>query len=232
MSSFAQFLGAQFTPGMIASGDFTNIATNNAADGVYTLNGSSCTIGDIIDMESSYTSFDPVIDIDSDGIKPRDNGSGGTSGRTLAVTPELFALLVPGGFTVILDFTPQTDLGVSIALLSVDENEWAEQGIRFVDGPGPVDHVVLSDPSGGESATIEPANMLEGQLNRCAISVTDSYVSASINGSDVVVLGFGGITVNTATIFFSVGGALDARLSSFAFDQLAADADLPTLSAL
>jgi hypothetical protein len=100
MSSFAQFLGAQFTPGMIASGDFTNIATNNAADGVYTINGSAVAITDIIDLNlPGWVAFDPVQDIDAGGIKPRSG-----SGRIFPLTTTVLADVVPDGFTMVYDF--------------------------------------------------------------------------------------------------------------------------------
>lgn len=215
--------------GPIAFGMFTNIATNNAADGVYTLNGTPCAIGDIIDLASEWTDFDPVADIDAGGIKVFVDGPS-VFGRTMAMTGPLL-ISITDGFTVVYEFFCSADTVVDITAMSDDEVEYAYQHASFRVEPAR-DIIGLGDLTQAEEAEDATAGIAQSQINKIAFTVTDEKISASLNGGAVLPLPFAGISVNTSIVYIGMGGDVDARLRSFAFYEVVDDADLPTLSAL
>lgn len=212
----------QVLGGAIAGGDFTNIATNNAADGIYTLNGESIEIGDIIDLGNS--SFDLVNDLDAEGIKAHFDDPF-WNGINLQMTPALVAMLLADGFTAILDVN---FANISTEQISVD-----------VHGPGLTpNQSIYTSPSVGSSissltdynewATPKPG----AGSSRIALTYTETKMSLSINGSAVLSLNDGGFNESCTNVAILFTGEEVARLRSFSFRAVAADADLPTLSAL
>lgn len=220
--------------GPLASGDFTNIATNNAADGVYTLNGSPATIGDIIDLDHPDGAFDPVQDIDTDGIKARDTGGGGGmgQGRSLIMQASLSTALLASGYTAVLEVFPD-DLSAGFFAISEFSDDWSfDVSSASVDGFTVKQY---TESSGSDDWSLDhPERDLPtaDAINKVALTITPTYVSASLNGGPAFrVTGttdFGNFDLVRIDTPINLG----ARLRSFAFYEVVDDADLPTLSAL
>lgn len=216
--------------GPTASGDFTNIATNNAADGVYTLNGAPCAIDDIIDMASPFTAFDPVQDIDAGGIKVR-VVEASTFGRTMALKDPVLASMVSNGFTIVCEIFCSAHTSTDITTSNDGETEYANQFAVFNQGTAQ-DLIALADLTQVEGASDTTAGFVQDAVNKVAFTVTDVAISASVNGGAVLVLAFPGISLNTVNAYLGMGGDANARLRAFAIYEPVDDADLPTLSAL
>lgn len=203
----------------LASGNFTNIASSNAVDGVYTLNGSPCAITDIVDLASPDASFDPALDIDAGGVKTRAG-----SGRTLPIKAPLLADLLADGFSVV--FTGTFDAGstsIEIHCHSADYNTDAYVAVaRASYDLNSVDFTEIFNGSGGVSAG----------LHKFAVTLTNARMALSIDGGAVVSQESPAINGAVVAIQFGMGGDSGARLRSFIFYGVVDDADLPTLSAL
>jgi hypothetical protein len=215
----------QSLAGIVASGDFTNIATNNAVDGIYTLNGEAAALGDIIDLDNDETAFDPVADIDAGGIKAKaDNGAA----RSLAINEPLLSDLLANGFTMTMEmFSGQ---GVSMELDLFDPSDFDPFGF-FAYGSEAGDISLYSwDGFGLDDNSPIP----QGQIFKFAITATAERMAYSLNGGAAQPLARSGITAGMNTIKMAMNANLDrsGRLRSFAFYEPVDDADLPTLSAL
>lgn len=225
----------------LASGNFTNIATNNAADGVYTLNGSAATIGDIIDLDNENAVFNPATNVDAGGIKAIDNGNGTAGGIQFEIQPSLCAALIASGFTLVIEYYagsydteafnyPDVSMNVHDAdfLLVV--------GANASDTATPPARTGLTADEGNEFlAWSDNPTWTDGtalQINRASMSFTDTYCSMSINGDDAHRLTATTLESAMDGIAFFIGPNLDTRLRSFAFYEVVDDADLPALSAL
>lgn len=211
--------------GAVASGDFTNIATNNAADGIYTLNGEACAIGDIIDLDHPDTFFDPVLDIDMDGIKARDAGGGNWNGRSLEINTPLLTTLLTGGFTIVLEAFVAAD-GVIGA--SLHDSAFNFERVGAMDAAD----VNLNGDNESRSWEIEALNLpVPDAVNKLAVTFLAGSISASLNGGTVA-----GVTdtilADVDNIVLQLNGSENLRLRSFAFYEVVDDTDLPTLSAL
>jgi hypothetical protein len=232
MSSFAQFLGAQFTPGMIASGDFTNIATNNAADGVYTINGSAVAIGDIIDLDHPENNFDPALDLDAGGIKCRDIGSGAFISRQFAINSPLLNTLLAEGFTLVMEF--YADATVICAVSAHDNDFNFDGGADATNDPDGFAHRTQVNDKNNNNQRDFVNYPAFNQVNKLAVTMTPTRTAGSLNGSPVLVpdadAGAIDATANNMTLQFA--GVANERLRSFVFYEAVDDTDLPTLSAL
>jgi hypothetical protein len=211
----------------IASGNFMNIVTNNAADGIYKINGSTVAITDIIDLAlPGWVAFDPVQDIDAGGIKPR-NGSGRIFPLTQAVVQEV----VPTGFTIVYDFYAGADTIVDITTANDDQSEYGYQYARYRTQDGQ-DIIGLADILNGALAeNISPAGIVPNADNKIAFVMTPDRIAASLNGGATVSLAAAGISANTTVIALGLGGDADARLHGFDLFEVVSNEDLSTLSA-
>jgi hypothetical protein len=220
---------------VVASGNLTNIATNNAADGVYTLNGETVAITDIVDATNGETNFDPVVDLDADGIKLRDDGGGAFLTRQLAMTPALAATLLTTGFTIVAELYAGTTISFSVSAhddaFTMDAGGTTTHSAAIPDVQSEVKYTSVTDKdfNGPTDATKFPAF---SQISKFALTVAADRVSASINGSELVTQVGPGLDAAMAQVVLSLSGDGDARLRSFTFYDVVADADLPTLSAL
>jgi len=209
--------------GMIASGDFTNIATNNAADGVYTLDGVPCTIGDIIDLEDPANQFDPLTDIDAGGIKPSHDG-GGYHTRILRVQPSLVASLVSGGFTLVLKGYTGTSFSLGIVPANSDSSIYSQ--VQVTTSSTQLNATDLAQSNFPNDFTDDQAVVL-------AMTFTEDRLSLSVNGGDTE--SFPHPAIDPAMVLIEMSfqsGTGDGRFRSFAFYEVIADAELPLLSAL
>lgn len=225
MSAFTAMLSGAAGPQSMASGDFTSIATNNAADGVYTLNGSPCAITDIIDMANPNTDFDPVVDIDAGGIKAR-SGEFGYSGRGLEMKDPLLASLLTG-FTLLLEgyyaaAAPDGQLQVTPHDADYNINTYAAALLANTD---------LYAIDGSEYYNTTDYLVTPSSINKIAFTLTPDRMAVSINGGAVHAIEAGCLD-GVSNINIGTGGGPDSRLRSFAFYDVFDDADLPSLSAL
>ena len=214
----------------IASGNFTNIATNNAADGVYTLNGQMVAIGDIIDLAHPENNFDSVLDIDAGGIKCRDDGGGSFLTRQFAINDPLLTTALTDGFTVLCEIDAEEDVSLGISCHD-DAFNFDTGGVARNVDPSPQEINV----SGTDFGTVRDfANFpTMNAISKFALTVASDRVSGSINGSTAITTSpVGGLDATLANIVFSLSAGANSRLRSFAFYEVVDDADLPTLSAL
>lgn len=237
---FAQAMNAKISTAFeaIASGDFMAIATNNAADGVYTRNGVRVSINDIIDMGHQYTDFDPVADIDAEGIRPRQSDG---AGRTMELQSDLIAELVAaGGFTLLYEFKSTALSGTApqggktamdFTAMNAPETEYGYQFVLHRRSDN-TDRIALADITGGNEAADATAGILSNAVNKIAFTITTSRVAASVNGNAVVTLDFPGISVNTTKMYLGFSGDLDVRLRKFQILDAKNDADLQALAVL
>lgn len=212
----------------IASGNFTNIATNNAADGVYTLNGVPCVIGDIIDLDHAETTFNAVTDIDAGGIKCPDGGGGSFITRQLAMNTPLLTSLLADGFTLLLEFYVEEKVGAS---LSVHDDAFNFEAAAISQYTVGFKNTKVQDKDYNEvtDSVHYPALLQE---NKLAITVAADRVSASVNGAVIVTRAGSGLDASMQSVVISFSAGADERLRSFAFYEVVDDADLPALSAL
>lgn len=216
----------QILAGPVASGDFTNIATNNAADGVYTLNGSPCAITDIIDLSNPNNAFDPVRDIDSGGIKAYDDGVG-IHGRQLELKDPLKATVLADGMTIVLECltgSAAPEGGVSIVPHDDDFNlnTFAECNLADTD-------LFALDENEYFSTSYK---MLPNQINKVAFTLSDGRMAVSLNGGAVHAIESGCFSIGITNVSMSTAADLTSRLRSFVIYEVVDDADLPGLSAL
>lgn len=211
----------------IASGDFTNIATNNAADGIYTIDGAPVAIGDIIDLDHGETNIDPVLDIDAGGIKCRDSGGGSFTPRQIAINTPLLTSLLTDGFTALCEFDAQEDLAITMSCHD-DEFNFESRGATTNQDPDPK-RTRIYDKTGEDYTDLNNYPLL-GQVSKLAVTIAADRVSASINGSAVIVSDFGGLDPSQASIVFTFGAGENSRFQSFSFYEVLVDADLPQLS--
>lgn len=220
------------TPQPVASGNFTNIATNNAADGVYTIDGEMVAIGDIIDLDHGENNFDSILDIDAGGIKTRQSGANYIS-RQFAINDPLLTDLLTSGFTVLCEIYGE---GSTVLGLSVHDNEFtfdAGGGTRNEPEVPEISPEVLrtfvSDKNFNQTNDDTQYPVLS-QVNKFALTVASDRVSASVNGAPIVTVAGSGLDAAMANIVFTLSGDGTVRLRSFAFYDLVDDAALPTLS--
>lgn len=233
---FAQF-GAVSSPAPIASGDFTNIATNNAVDGVYTLNGSPCAIGDIIDLAFPDGNFNPALDLDAGGIHPRDTGGGGSRETALYLKEPLLSQVL-AGYTAVFEanFASNDVGGFTSTVLVVHAPDYPDYNFdaglfaSWKAGGSPIDAVSLTSVLDNNLDFTDKIG--SAGIHKIALTATDSKVVASIDGGAIFTFAEGGIGAACTAFYFNIGGDLDARLRSFAFYEVVDDADLPSLSAL
>jgi hypothetical protein len=210
------------TSPIMASGDFTDITTNNVLDGVYTLNGAPVAITDIIDLSNPNTIFDPVDDVDAGGLKI--NG-GGYSG--IYLTNALATTMLSAGFTMLVEFYWAPDTTMSVMVHDNDQNAFSY--IEIYDD----DFVRLNSLPDNSDVTGEMPT--EGAVNKLAVTFTDTAITYSLNGLPVHSLSgdilrpawtMVGITISRLAAEDS------ARIRVFDIYAPIDDADLPTLSAL
>lgn len=226
---YASVGNQQSLSGPVGSGDFTNIATNNAVDGVYTLNGTPCAIGDIIDLAHPDGAFDPLTDIDAGGMKRRDLGGGSFADAIIQLKDPLLSQLIDEGFTVVLEgFLP---VGVAFNTVTL--------GLTDDDGaPAPfaaVNEFAIECWSYDEVSDLYIEDDLPtlGAANKFAVTMTAGKQSMSLNGGDVHTHAAPGVGPLLDQVYMAIpGGNADIRLRSFAFYEVVDDADLPALSAL
>lgn len=213
-------------PRVMASGDFTNIGSANAADGVYTLNGNPATVGDIFNLSHPDTNFDPEADIDAGGLKPHE------AGETAAYLNSALVSQIVGGYTAVFAVLFVDDGSVLNAQAFDNPDYNVHPGCKaqwFLDGP--VDtvetwsgdnnsHDVFNDKIGGAGE------------HKIAVTVAGELISISVDGGAVFSSAFSGVNPITDGFFFNIGGDVATRLRSFAFYEPVDDADLPTLSEL
>lgn len=216
--------------GPIASGDFTNIATNNAADGVYTIGGVPCAIGDIIDLDHDEVNFDPILDIDAGGIKCRDMGGGAFQTRQIPINTPLLTTLLADGFSLLMDFLADDTVSLGV---SVHDNAFNMDagGTSTNDPLGPTTRTSVTDKDFNQIDDTVHYPVLS-QLNKFAMTVAADRVSASVNGAAAVTVAGPGLDALMANLVMSFAGSEGGRLRSFAFYEVVDDADLPSLSAL
>lgn len=221
----------QSLSGPIAGGDFTNISTGNAADGVYTIGGEAVTLGEIIDLGHAETNFDPVLDIDAGGIKLRQTGPSTFVSRQFAINDPLLSELLTDGFTTLMEFYFDEGGSVGVGVSIHDDPTWNFDagGSAQWDNGGIVSQITVTDKN-FNPAQDDDNFPLEGQENKLAITVTNDRVSGSINGSSPITVAGPGLDPAMASIVFTLTGAGDARMRSFAFYEPADDVDLPALS--
>jgi hypothetical protein len=232
MGSFGLPMGASAFSRSLASGDFTNIATNNAADGVYTIDGESVAITDIIDLSSPVAAFDPVRDIDAGGIKvwAEDLGGGTTAwhGRVLPIKEPLLSTLLGSGFTVVVEgYWPNAagDVGdIYVFLQNADQSVYSYVEMK----PNVTDIYAIDGNEDFNTSNHVTANA----ISKVAITVTDARMAASINGGAAIPLESAGISAAITILTLTVAGQTNTRLRSFEFYAAVADGDLPMLSSL
>lgn len=209
---------------IIASGDFTNIATNNAADGIYTLNGVPCAIGDILAAaDGDASNFDPVLDIDVGGIKSRFLGGVSYSARIMVIVDPLLTTLL-NGYTVLFEIYCGTADDGSIQItpnnsgFSIDTYAQAS-----------LDQTKLFAIDATEYLGIH--ELTPSSINRIAFTMTDARMAVSVNGGTVHAIESGCLTGAELLQIFA-GTGPNGRLRSFAFYEVIADGGLSDLSAL
>lgn len=198
----------------IASGDFTEIATNNAADGIYTVNGEAVAIGDIIDLDHIEANFDPVQDIDAGGIKSRDNGDGTFGTRQIPINNPLLTTLLTNGFTLLCEFDVEEDLTLSISCHD-DMGNFDIGGTTLNGGPG-TQRTIATDKDWNQPTDHDQFPII-GQVNKFAVTVAADHVSACINGGAVITTPSGGLDPSLASIVFGFGASANSRFRSFTF---------------
>lgn len=211
--------------GPIASGDFTNIATNNAADGIYTIDGVPCAIGDIIDAAHAETTFNPILDIDADGIKCPASGESFIT-RQLAIKAPLLTQLLADGFTLLFEFYTDANVGASVSVHDDGFNFEAAALAQYTAGPTDTrvqDKDYNDEVDSGHYPTL-------GQVNKLACTFAADRVSASINGATPVTIAGSGLDPTMQSVVISFSGKINERLRSFAFYEVVDDTDLPALS--
>jgi hypothetical protein len=217
----------------LVSGDFMNIATSNAADGIYTLNGAPSTLEAVIDVDNPNATFNPATDIDAGGIKQHDDGAGGSISSELYINTPLVDVLLTDGFTCVLDayfHVPTMDDMAAIVVSVFDADYNWEAGASLVWGL--IDRLRLKSGDGTDFDT--PNVVTQNGPIKMAVTITNDGVRASINGGAVISLAGPVFGESPAQIFFSVGGAVesDTRLRSFAFYEPVEDPYLTAISAL
>jgi hypothetical protein len=215
----------------MAGGDFTNIATNDATDGVYTLNGVPCAIGDIIDVAHSDGNFDPLIDVDSGGIKPKDAGGGSVTDTFLYLTEPLLTQIL-GGYTAVFEVMFEGDAqGAALEATAYDVPDYnITSGLIAQFKIGAPDRIRLVDTA--NNFTDFSDEFLTSGIHKIAFTATTEKMVASVDGRPIVLVEEPGLDPLCTGYFFAIKDELSARLRSFAFYGVVDDADLPTLSAL
>lgn len=211
----------------IASGDFTNIATNNAADGVYTLNGVPCAIGDIIDVSHPDGYFDPLVDIDGEGLKARDLGGESYNGLILEMKEPLLSTLLDG-FTVVLDCLTgpaAPDGGATMSMHDVPFNVNPVADARL-------NETVLYALDESDYYNNTDYLILPSQINKIAFTLTEDRMAVSINGMTAHAVESGCLGGGVTNVSIQTRAGPANRLRSFAFYEVVDDGDLPTLSTL
>jgi hypothetical protein len=221
---------ASISSSPIASGNFTNIATNNAADGVYTLNGEMVEITDIIDTSATegtpselVANFNPATDVDSGGIISR---SGGT---ILTLVQSLQDELFASGYTVVFDVLLGNG---NFQLENLDWDGSFDGGLSLNASDSMTVYYDLFENVNSSDITNFPGDTLDtAQVHRVAMTVLDSSMSLSIDGGAVVSSPNPGFDAGTDTITFTTDdNTAVGRLRSFAFYEVVDDADLSNLS--
>lgn len=214
----------------VAAGDFMNIATNNAADGVYTLNGQTVPITDIIDVGNPNGNFDPAIDIDADGIKAREVESEDPNfgaSRSIILQPSLSASLLAEGYTFVIEYFMAEGTVGNFDLIEFSEDfefDVSSASARH-------DSVKAYTEQNGNEFAPDTAPTLDA-VNKLAGTITGTGVSLSLNGAPTFHSAGTTDLSHFDLVRFETPANLTARLRSFAFYDLVDDADLPTLSAL
>jgi hypothetical protein len=209
---------------MVASGDFTNIATNNAADGVYTLNGATVAITDIIDTENDYGAFDPVVDIDAGGIKSHSGGF-----TAIYMKDPLLSSLIATGFTLVVELFYGADMSVNCNAHDDDQGP----NLSYVETQGQVRLLVGGPGPGYQTLAVNDEVPPEDEICKVAMTFVDSGISYSLNGLPIHTLAVDPLRSGWTHIGITMGsGGAANRIRSFAYYEPVADADLPTLSAL
>lgn len=216
----------------LATGNFTDSGEANAVGGVYTLNGASCLITDIVDTSHPDNQFNPATDIDAGGIKAP---GGGTDSRQIAIKQPLLGTLLASGFTVLLEiFSNDTEIQFFSWMYDTPDFNTLASGTTIYSESTPSSNYGEARVANSNRTRNASAKPVKNQINRMAVTLASDRAAFSINGGSVikragtcldagmntVLLGFSGITPNTT------------RLRAFTFYQVVADGDLPTLSAL
>jgi hypothetical protein len=219
----------QSLSGVLASGDFTNIATNNAADGVYTLNGNPVAIGDIIDLAHPNTVFDSVADIDAGGIGPHETTPDNFVDTLLVLKEPLLSQLIDNGFTLVVEtFIPTTELSTGFTFNAYDDDfdpaAYAVCNTQYIE---------CWSYDNESDLYVDDDLPTQNAVNKFAVTFTDARQAMSLNGGVVYSHEASGLGALTDLLDLAVPAAHpDTRLRSFAFYEPVDDADLPTLSIL
>jgi hypothetical protein len=221
----------------LASGNFTDIGSANAADGIYTLNGSPAALEDIIDVNFPDGNFDPLQDMDANGIMPRPTGGGGSRETNLYLKDPLASTIV-GGYTAVFEanFASTDQGGFTTTVLHAacfdypNYNVQPEVKSQWQEGAIPPGSVNMFSALGNE--TDFGGEIASAGIHKIAITATADKMVASVDGGAIFSVAEAGIDPACTGFYFNIGGDLAARLRSFAFYAPVTDAELPALSAL
>ena len=233
---FAIEANAKFTTAyqLLAGGSFVEIGTSDLAGGSYTLYGVPCALEDIIDLSDPDANFNPELDLDAGGVKPRDVGGGNYSGRSLSINEPLLSDIIANGCTAVFEIYADPATTNTIGLYGGDPPTYsssAEATLRSI-FPAETDDAVLRFSAHSGALDQFPIPDLGGGLQKVALTITASGMSGSVNGGAIKTSANVFLDASLTKLYFAVGSAPDGRLRSFAFYEPVEDADLPTLSAL
>lgn len=224
-------------PEPVASGMFTNIATNNAADGVYTFMGDAVALGDVIDLESLWASFDPDTDIDAGGFRCGFIEGLGPQPIVMPLTAALMASMVDG-FTIVIEVFTANPMDMRVTTQTLDNQENGEAKFILDSGTNLSAATIQYHGDGATTDNTAFDEIPEGQVAKVAATFTGNSISFSIAGNAVeATSGFPAVHAATELIrmdFSTYDEMAYATLRLRSFDIYAAvdDADLPSLSAL
>lgn len=224
MGPFGMVLAGAVGRGVIAGGDFSNLATNNMADGTYTLNGVACNFDDIVNLASDNTTFNQGTNIGVGGLKPASAGNA----VSLEIVDSLAASLLASGFTVVVDGFFDSAV-LATFWVDVHDPDYNGQSSAYLRPGAPGCELVPFVDGLVESPTQTiPLNV----EHRIALTMTAGTMSYSINGGAVIATSGTVFDVSFTNIKVALNGQTTSRMRSFAFYTAADDADLPGLSTL
>jgi hypothetical protein len=221
-------IGSAAKGASLAGGVFHGLADSNLAADRYTIGNEVVSIGDVISLADPAL-FDPALDIDAGGVKPRDSGF--VDGRRLELVDPIRTTMLTNGWTIVLEVQFETganfETGACDATNTAASQVWAEN-LTYLDPVGTVslqgwDYADYLSEAGGPQPN---------QLNKLAATVTSSYMSLSLNGGAVKRIEVTGLDATATRVYFGVSGELDARLRRFTIYEPQADAELPALSSV
>jgi hypothetical protein len=219
--------GARIIEGLaMASGDFTNIATNNAADGVYVLNGEPVEITDIIDLAHPENIFALETNVDGDGI------TGAGTPIAFNITSALTTAMLASGFTIVLEYYfTGGEMQIYCSAHDEPDYDFNSSALSEYSEAFPANtRSFVSDKNGAKTYSVDAP--VPAQVNKSAFTFTGTHISGSVNGGAVFTKLESALDPLMNTIQIGMGEGATCRLRAFAFYEPVDDADLPTLSAL